>query len=353
MRSEMRPVLFIVSTLLLFPLIGICAAPPAAQVKTAPISQEVVARDKAFLGILYYERMSSIASEVAGLVEKVTVREGDRVTTGTPLVELNTDLLDTDIALSRTRVKQTALKAEFAAKDFQRQKSLLESRGASQKKYDDALFAHENAKMELKAAEQTLARLLLEKKKSVIAAPFDGIILEKNVDSGNWVKQGGTVLNIGGIDDLFIKVPVDETLLKFMEKGAPVNLTINSTGKKITGTLDALSPKADAKTKNVFVKIRIEPMDNAAENMSATVRLPISEKQKLSIIPRDALIKFQGKDFVYTIKEGKAAILPVNIVTFLGNRVAADNPYLAPGMPVIVEGNERLRPDQPVTVAAE
>ena len=59
---------------------------------------------------------------------------------------------------------------------------------------------------------------------------------------------------------------------------------------------------------------------------------------------------FQGKDFVYTVKEGKASILSVNIVTFLGNKVGADNPYFVPGMPVVIEGNERLRPDQPVTV---
>ena len=49
-------------------------------------------------------------------------------------------------------------------------------------------------------------------------------------------------------------------------------------------------------------------------------------------------------------KEGKAAILPVNIVTFLGKKIGADNPYFVAGMPVVIEGNERLRPDQAVTV---
>jgi multidrug efflux pump subunit AcrA (membrane-fusion protein) len=73
----------------------------------------------------------------------------------------------------------------------------------------------------------------------------------------------------------------------------------------------------------------------------------------LSLIPRDALVKFQGKDFVYTVKEGKAAILPVNIVTYLGTTIGADNPHFATGMPIVTEGNERLRPDQPVVVAGE
>ena len=65
------------------------------------------------------------------------------------------------------------------------------------------------------------------------------------------------------------------------------------------------------------------------------------------------VVKFQGKDFVYTVKEGKAAILPINIVTYLGSTVGADNPSLVPGMPVVTEGNERLRPDQAVVVAGD
>ena len=94
-------------------------------------------------------------------------------------------------------------------------------------------------------------------------------------------------------------------------------------------------------------------MENLAENMSATVFVSSSLKKQLFIIPRDALVKFQGKDFVYTIKEGKASILPVNIVTYLGDKIGVDNPYFEDGMSVVIEGNERLRPDQPVIVAGE
>lgn len=332
---------------------GYCQEPPPAKVRTAPITKEQVAKNKPFLGILYYDRLSKVSSEVAGLVETITVRTGDRVKKGDPLVQLNTDLLDQDIKLSTTRIEQQKLENELAQKNYDRQKSLLENRGASQKKYDDAQFAYNNSRMEQQAAQHTLARLRLQKEKSLITAPFDGVILEKNVDSGDWVQQGGQVAVIGATDALFVKVPVGETLLQFIHPGAKVEVVINAFAQSLTGTIDSIDPRADAKTKNVFIKIRIPIIAKSAENLSASVHLPISDKQELSIIPRDALIKFKGKDFVYTVKEGKASILPVNIVTFLGNKVAANNPYLTPGMPVIIEGNERLRPDQPVTVLGE
>ncbi len=349
----MRFFLLVIMFFLSLALNGLCQEPPPAKVKTTPVTQEDVARNKAFLGLLYYDRMSHVASEVAGLVEKVEVRAGSIVDEKTLLVQLNTDLLDQDIELGKTRVAQAALEIESAKRDFERQKSLLQKKGASQKKYDDARFALKNARMEKEAAGQSLKRLELQREKSLISAPFQGVILEKQVDSGDWVQQGGQVVTIGASESLFVKVPVGERLLQYIHKGTEVDVTINAFGTAIKGVIDSIDPRADAKTKNVFVKVRIPPVQNSAENMSATVHLPISAKQQLSIIPRDALIKFQGQDFVYTIKDGKAAILPVNIVTFLGNRVAADNPYFVSGMEVITEGNERLRPDQPITVMAE
>jgi multidrug efflux pump subunit AcrA (membrane-fusion protein) len=73
----------------------------------------------------------------------------------------------------------------------------------------------------------------------------------------------------------------------------------------------------------------------------------------LRLIPRDALVKFQGKDFAYTVKDHKAKILPLNIVTLTGKYIGVDNPYIQPGMPIVVEGNERLKPDQPVEIGGE
>jgi multidrug efflux pump subunit AcrA (membrane-fusion protein) len=61
-------------------------------------------------------------------------------------------------------------------------------------------------------------------------------------------------------------------------------------------------------------------------------------------------VRFQNKEFVYTIKEGQAKILPINIVAVDGEYLGVDNPHIVPGMPIVVDGNERLKPDQAVTV---
>lgn len=344
--------LFISSTLLLLVFLGTAMAQetPPAKIKTAAITQQEIAENKEFLGLLYYERVSNISSEVAGLVEEITIRTGDRVKEGDTLVRLNTELLEQEIILATTRIKQLEARIQHTKKNYERLQSLLQQKGTSRQKFEDAEFDLLDARIESQAARETLDKLLLEKKKSIIKAPFSGIILKKQVDSGDWVTQGKGLVSLGADDELFVRVPVGEKLIRFIQPGQKMAVTLTAFNRKISGTLQDIAPQADARTKNIFLKIHIPPQPMVAENMSAQVLVPTSEKKMLSMIPRDALIKFQGKDFVYTVKEGKAAILPIHIVSYLDENIGADNPYLAPGLPVVIEGNERLRPDQPVMV---
>lgn len=323
--------------------------PPPAKVVTRTITRELVADNQSYIGLLKYDRTSRVSSEVAGLVKQVLVNEGDRIKAGEVLVRLDTELLDREIALVKTRIRQARLRMELAEKNLARMETLLEKMGTSEKNYDDALYAFQDAEIEKESLEIELEKLLIQKRKSEITAPFDGTLLEKNTEQGNWVQQGSELVALGSLHDIIIRVPVEESILQYITPGQEVPLQLKAFNREMTGTISAIDPVADVRTKNIFIEIGIPAFMGMIENMSATVYIPTSEQRELSIIPRDALVKFQGKDFVYTIKDGKAALLPVNIVTYLGQTVAADNPYFEEGMAVITEGNERLRPDQPVT----
>lgn len=342
-------------TLLLFisPCLAVAQEPPPAKVVTAGIVQEEIAENNSFIGLLAYDRTSQISSEVAGLVSEVLIKDGDRVKKGTLLIQIDTEILDQEISLNKTRMEQVELKIKHTEKNRQRLETLLAEKGVSERDFDDALYAYENALMEKQLIENALETLMIKKRKSTIYAPFDGVVLNKNIDIGDWVQQGKLLVLLGSAKDLLVRVPIAETMLQFAHPGKKVPVRINAFALDITGTIESFDPVADEKTKNVFLKVRIPEQTKIAENMSATVFIPTSGPKKLSIIPRDALIKFQGKDFVYTVKESKASILPVNIVSYLGDRVGADNPYFSAGMPVVIEGNERLRPDQPVVVAGD
>lgn len=329
------------------------ASPPPAKVVVDKVVAENVAENQSVIGVLYYERTSEISTEVSGLVEAISVEEGDQVKKGDVLVRLDTEMLQREISLARTRIKQAELRIDNAQKDYRRLEQLYQKSGVSEKSFDDAEYTYQDALLEKQALEDNLKRLLIQKTRSVIEAPFAGVILDKDTEVGGWVQQGKMIVRLGSTDDLFVRAPVAENMMEFIQLGKSVEVTINAFSRKVTGKVVNVDPVADVKTKNVFVKINIPHQPLVAENMSATVYLSSGEEKTLSILSRAALVKFQGKDFVYTVKEGKAAIMPVTVVSYLGDRVAVSDPYIIPGMSVVVEGNERLRPDQPVVIAGE
>ncbi len=328
-------------------------AQPPARVVVSKIVHERVAQNHSFIGTLYYDRVSHVSSEVSGLVTKINVRAGDRVNRDEILVHLDTQILEKEIQFHKNQIELAGLDIDHKQVNFKRMEMLYKNSSLSQKDFDDARYVHQAAVLRKLSAQTSLEKLLIQKRKSVITAPFEGIILEKNVDLGDWVQQGKQLFDIGSVNDLFVRVPMAETLLKFVAVGQSVPVIINAYDREMTGIIENLSPIADAKTKNIFLKIRIPMLTKVAQNMSATVFIATGNKGKLAMIPRDALIRFQGNDFVYAVKEGKAERLPVHIVTFLGNRIGADDAHFIEGLPIVVEGNERLRPGQPVVILSE
>ncbi len=327
--------------------------PPPAKVVVDQVVEEEVAATQSVIGVLYYERKSEISTDVSGLVEEVAVAQGDLVKKGEVLVRLDTEILEREISLTQTRLQQIDLRIENARKDYERLAKIFEAEGVSEKIYDDAFFAYENAVKEKQATGDTLAKLRIQKRRSVISAPFDGVVFSKDVDNGGWAQQGRTLLTIGASGSLHVRAPVSEDLLQFVAIGEETDVIINAFDREVKGRLVNIDPVADVKTKNIFLKINIPYQPLVAENMSATVDVSAGPKRNLRLFKRAAVVKHQGEDFVYTVKDDKASIMPVNIVAYLGDRVGVDDDHIVPGMSVVVEGNERLRPDQPVVVAGE
>ena len=344
--------ILLIPTVVVMPLSAQQQQPPA-KVRVAKVTEDVRAENSGLVGVLYYDRISHLSAEVSGQVQKARFSAGDKVEQWALLVRIGTDFFDQDIAIENARIETINVKIENAAKDLARYQLLLEKNAVSQSAYDTLYFNHQALIKERDAIAAGLAKIKLMRAKCIIRAPFDGIILEKSTEKGDWVTPGRTLYRIGSSADLFVKVSVSEKLAPFSLPGTPVEVMLTAAGQKLGGKIEGLLPVADAQTKNVTVKVRLDeavPTELVAENMSATVFLPTSPEKTLKMIPRDALVNFQGKNFVYTIKEDKAAMLPVTIIAYAKDQVGVSDPYIAVGMPVVVDGNERLRPDQPVMI---
>jgi membrane fusion protein, multidrug efflux system len=323
---------------------------PPARVVLERVQEKMVAENTPVVGTLYFDRASSLAPEVAGVVQSVKAKAGDRVRHGDLLLTLNTDFTDKEIELVQTRIARIDIQMERADKDLKRFEVLYKEKAASEKAYDDLLFARRELDKQRGALDLELSLARLKKSKSTLRAPFDGIVLDKSVDAGTYVGPGTICFRLGSLQDLYVKVPVTENLVRYTRPGDAVDVTINALNTDLTGTLSGFLPVADAMTRNIMLKVKIAVPAQVAENMSATVRVAVSPPRMLKLVPRDALVSLQGKDFVYTVRDGKSAPVPVRILAYVGRKAAVESEPLAAGMQVVVDGAQRLRPDQPVQV---
>ncbi|WP_300668008.1 efflux RND transporter periplasmic adaptor subunit [Desulfoluna sp.] len=325
-------------------------AQPPARVVTSQITQKTIARTLDVVGTLQFDRISALSPEVSGQVQTVHIMEGDRVEKGAPLFRLNLDFVQNDIDTVKKRILQAEIRLAKARKDLSRYETLFNQKAASEQEYDNMRLSMEDLAMQKATLEKNLDLALLKKEKSIIRAPFAGVVLEKNVDEGNWVGPGSPLCLLGSMDDIYVKVPMAEDLLVFSHKGEDVGVTVTALGLTIRGTINGFIPVANPTTKNIFVKVKLPKMETAVLNMSATVSMPAAEKQEMTLVPRDALVTFNGQTLVYTIKEGAASALPVTVLAYVEGNAGIAEGEATPGMTVVIDGNDRLRPGQPVTV---
>src|SRR3990170_349596 len=302
---------------------------PPAKVVVAAVSSGMVVPQSGFVGTVYYQEVSDIASEVEGLIETAAFEEGKEVKKGEPLVRLNADLLQKSIQATRASYEKVIVDLEKARLDDQKFK----------------VRGQEKMAESLKAEKERLEAGLVRK---VIRAPFSGIVLQKKADTGEWLSPGSPVATIARSNVVDIIVNVPEEVLRFILPGQSVQ--IESGGREISGEFFTVIPKGDIATRTFPVKIRVQNNGSLMEGMDARVTLPIGKKRKSLLVPRDAVITLPGSTIVFAVTESKAKMIPVQVTGYDGKMAWIDSDLLGDGMDVVVKGNERLRDGQPVEI---
>jgi len=331
-------------------VIAMAANQAPARVAVTRVFEKQVAPTVLLVGNVVFNQTAGISSEISGLIKSHNIIEGMVVTSGDVLARLNTDFIIKDIKVLDQQIVQLDLNIENTLKNLKRFETLYRQDATTEKNYDDLVYQTESLKVEKERLRVTRAKKALEMEKSVIRAPFDGLVLERYKNPGEWISPGDPVCILAAVDEVMVMVSLSEDLVPFVRVGQSLSLTVMAMDKPLAGRVEIIVPRVNAKSKTFDVKIGIPYSHDLFQNMSAQVAVPTGPVRRLKMIKRDALVRFQGKEFVYTVKDGQAKILPIRILAVDGEYIGVDTPYIVSGMPVVTDGNERLRPDQPVAV---
>lgn len=325
-------------------------APPANVVVTK-VSDGMIAPESEFIGTVYYKETSNVASEVNGKVETLYFEEGQKVKQGFELVRLSSDLLEKTLESLQASYEQVLTELEKAQKDLKRMEKLYREKSLEEQAYDDAAYSVKSLEKKSDALKADVERSKTEIEKKTIKAPFDGVVVEKKTEVGEWLAPGDPVATIAREDIMDILVEVPDKILPFIKPGMNVRAHVNRS--EINGTIITIIPRGNVATRTFPVKIRVKNGGNLIEGLEAKVTLPIAERQKCLIVSRDAIISQFGQTVLFAVENSTAKMHPVKVIGYDGMNAGVEAMGLKEGMNVVIKGNERIREGQPVQIIKE
>ncbi|MGH7539405.1 MAG: efflux RND transporter periplasmic adaptor subunit [Gemmatimonadota bacterium] len=279
---------------------------------------------------------SQMSSEVVG----VEAEEGDAVSAGQVLARLDDRQLQSQLASAEASFEVT----EAA---FERARQLREREVITQAEYDQARTEHAAATARLE-----LVRTQLEY--SVIRAPIDGVVTERNLEVGNIVSPQTRLFSIDDISTMVVLVRVSELDVVHLRPGVEVEVALDAfPDRSFPGRIRRVFPAADPATRLVPVEVALSGEGNrlARPGFLARVTFRLESRDGVVLVPLRAILAQSGGDAVFVVEEGHAYRRTVTTGLISEERIEIVQ-ALEAGEEVIVEGQSTLRDGAAVRVVA-
>jgi RND family efflux transporter MFP subunit len=339
----MKKVLLILLVIFTF---GFASKPPSL-VNTEVIKEGIVNPLEEFIGTLTFSKTSQIASSTDGIVTQVNFEAGDKIKKGTLLIKVDSDILDSKINSAKAKLEVAKIELENAKKDYNRYKKLINDNSISEKLYDDSFFKLSIAKATLHTVQASLDELKVLKNKKTIIAPFDAVVSQKDIELAQWVSPGKVVAQLIDVSsvDLIFNLPAD--YIYKLNKDDEYSITIKN--KEYKAKMYATIIKGDKTTRTFPVKFKLNIQDDFVfDGMEVKVSLPRDKKLESLLVSRDSVIKRFGQNVIFLDSDSEAKMVPVKILGYQKDKVAISGQGLKAGAKVVIKGNERIFPNQPI-----
>ncbi|MCH7689520.1 MAG: efflux RND transporter periplasmic adaptor subunit [candidate division Zixibacteria bacterium] len=293
---------------------------------------------------------SRVVSKVSAQVVSISALEGNRLSKGDALVQLDTTRIALSYKAKTAEANQAKIRAALVTKIAKRAEDLYIKKMLSDLAIDSAraMAAIANEKYnQLQSEQERLAHDLAD---CTIRAPFSGYTGNQLTAVGEWVEEGSPVFEMTQLSKIKINLDLPERYFGHLRTGTQV--TIYTSAKEstpMTGIVTGIAPNATSATHTFPVIVAV---DNSQGRLGAgmLVRATLSLNKTFSslAVSKDAIVRQGNQTMIYTINEGKAASISVSTSSTKGQKIAVEGPGLTEGMTVVVRGNERIFPGSPV-----
>ncbi|QEF99163.1 Multidrug resistance protein MdtA precursor [Stieleria maiorica] len=353
---------------LVLTLIGSASAQTPVRVAEARLEQ--LEQRQAVTGSLRAVSRGDVAALESGRLVELKVREGDVIQQGQLIATVDARRLlaehaaaEADKRVAEAELKRNRATAKRAAADLARGEALIEQNAISRQELDSFRAAADVAVAEIEAAERTIQRieetirlLAVRLSDTTVTAPYDASVVARHVEPGDWVQPGDKLLTIVSTGPIEAWLEVPERFAVAIHQN-PDDVVIRSAS--LNRTFHILKSR---RLSDVNPRVRTSPFIATIENpdgllapgMSVEGWVPSGQSGEFLTVPKDAVVRRDGQPSVFTVDaDRKAEMIAVRVLFETTDRVAIATARLTEGSSVIVEGNERLMPQQVVDVVNE
>ena len=323
--------------------------PRPARVEVVTLEPAPLTVTRRYLGEVRPADRATLSAGASGEVIMLEVREGARVDAGQVLVEIDSTMARAQLRESRAVLTRLRVERDQADRDAERARRLAERSvtAAAEVERLEAVMASLGAQVQ--SASASVRALQSQVDDRQVVAPFSGQVLTRHVDVGDWVQAGTPVLALASADQTEVLVRVPDVLLDELGDVNEVQLRLG--GREGTARIVGVVGVLDAATRTAL--LRLAP-DADADWLRAggTVDVVFSypAREDGIVVPTDAIVYGVAAPRIIRVQDGAAESLNVQVVHTADDRALIRSGELSYGDRVVVRGNERLRPGQPLEV---
>lgn len=324
---------------------------PPVPVVTQSVIEKQFNEAITFVGTVKPDQRSLTATEISGLVKEMLYKEGDFVKEGAVLARLKPDSLKIQLKEAKAALNEGLARLDYAESRKERFKDLYEKTVVSIEELQEAEADRDAWDEKAVQYKMKIDRLQYDINQMEIKAPFNGYIISKYTEIGEWLVTGSAVYELINPDSIYVLVNVPEHIAVTLNRNDPAGLTFDAfPDLKVDGNILSIIPHSSEKARTLPVKIGFKNEDKEIKSgLLARVSFFIGKSTVSKLVPKDAIVEMNNQKFVYIVNNGIASPLPVTIGLAHEDLVEVFGGVTA-DMQIIVRGNERVRPGQSVMI---
>lgn len=289
------------------------------------------------VGTVQAEQIATVTARVTAAIMEIRVSAGQRVAKGETLVVLDNRDLRHRLEQAQEAARGAEAALEQARSDYNRDKPLYDQQVITP--YD-----FEHAQTNLKVAEANLHRLRQAQREAevnlsyaVIRSPFDGVVIDKQVNVGDLASPGKPLFTMYQQARLWLEANVPEEDLARIRLSAPMSVHVDALERNLPGRVVEIVPSSDPVSRTGIVRVRLSAPEGLVPGMFGRLAIPLPSEPALTL-PRSALIRVGQLTLVDVVHDGQVERRAVQIGRTFGDQYEVLS-GLVSGETIVLQGS--------------